>query len=127
MTKTYPSIPNGHEQLQLLTSFPNDNSKHIDYVLDYKLHDEDEFDHKKSKKEKVRQAFLKALESSAFVIQRMEEKSKVGGATQVFVLLSCSTERLLQEAETIRLEMCLKNVTKNTKKIVFSCVLMTKP
>jgi uncharacterized protein YtpQ (UPF0354 family) len=92
---------------QLLTSFPNQNEKLIDYVLVYdKL---DESHHTKSQSKLIaRRAFFDKLKEEKFSIYEIEHKCE--NKTKIYALLNCSTERLLEEAELIRLEMILKNV-----------------
>jgi len=93
--------------LQLLTSFPNQNEKLIDYVLVYdKL---DETQHTKSQSKLIaRRAFFDKLKEEKFSIYEIEHKCE--NKTKIYALLNCSTERLLEEAELVRLEMILKNV-----------------
>ena len=91
--------------LQILTSFPNQNEKHIDYVICYKKIDESvQIDEESHKKGLARQAFFKKLKEEKFDIHEIVHKK------MVFVLLHCQMERLLEEAEMIRLEMKLKDV-----------------
>ena len=95
---------------QLLTSFPNRNDKHIDYVIVYDKLDENEFyTFDNQQKHAVRRAFFDRLTGESFDIYQIEHKKC--NRTKVFTLLHCSTERLLEEAELIRLEMILKNVS----------------
>jgi hypothetical protein len=95
---------------QLLTSFPNRNDKHIDFVLVYDKLEATNFDTFENKQKwTVRRAFfdrLRAEKIDTYVI----EQSKYN-KTRMFALLSCSKERLLEEAELIRLELTLKNVS----------------
>ena len=102
--------------MQSLTSFPNQNDKHIDFVL---VHEKPAlFDNESSighKKETARQAFFAALKAEKFDIFDIEDKHE--GKIVVYSLLHCSVERLLEEAELTRLEMVLKNVNILMKKI----------
>ena len=102
---------------QLLTSFPNRNDKHIDYVLVYdKLEGTnlDTFENKQ--KWTVRRAFFDRLRAERFDTYVIEQNKY--NKTRVFALFSCSKERLLEEAELVRLELTLKNVS-CCKKFVF--------
>ena len=95
---------------QLLTSFPNRNDKNIDYVLVYDKLEVTNFDTFENKQKwTVRRAFfdrLRAEKIDTYVIEQNKYNK-----TLVFALLSCSKERLLEEAELIRLELTLKNVS----------------
>ena len=94
---------------QLLTSFPNRNDKHIDYVIVYdKLEETDFYTLENQQKRVVRRAFFEKLRAENFEIYEIEHKKY--NRTRVFTLLNCSIERLLEEAELIRLEMTLKDV-----------------
>ena len=113
-----------NDHSQILTSFPNQNNKHIDYVLVYEkfqfFTDEDikcAKDLSNFRKTTGREAFFKALKAEQFEIYEIEQK--LDEKILVFSLLNCSTERLLDEAELTRHEMVLKNVNcKNIGKIV---------
>ena len=109
MAKIAPSktIVIGDSPNQLLTSFPNDNKKHIDFVLVYEKAREKKTENYE-KKELVRKAFFEELNRQGFAIYEIEYEEKKRKVS--FVLLNCSNERLLEEAELIRLEMILKNV-----------------
>jgi hypothetical protein len=92
---------------QLHTSFPNQNSKHIDYVLTYKynLHSSQaEF----NKNDLVRKSFIDRLRSEGLEVEflRYKEKNNV----TVFVLLHCPVERLLIEAERLKFQIPIKQV-----------------
>jgi hypothetical protein len=94
---------------QILTSFPNSNAKHIDYVIAYKEGNNDDPD-KKAEIESMRNAFFEALVNETIDISyiRFEKNEQI----QVYALLHCPVERLLKEAEAMKLEMKLKNVKK---------------
>jgi hypothetical protein len=93
----------------ILTSFPDDNSKHIDYIITYKkLNDKDD---DKGRIEKLRDQFFKKLIRESFDIYYLDlNLSRKNKSNVVFALLHCPNERLLKEAEIVRLEMKLKNV-----------------
>jgi hypothetical protein len=102
---TNQRIVNTHPQLP--TSFPNQNSKHIDYVLTYKYNlngNQTEF----NKNELVRRSFLDRLRGEGLEIEflRYKEKNNVN----VFALLHCPVERLLIEAERLKFQMPIKQV-----------------
>ena len=97
---------------QLLTSFPNLNDKHIDYVIVYEKIEESKANESDNvKKTLARQAFFEKLKSEKIDIYEMESKEK--NKTFIFVLLHCPVERLFEEAELTRLEMVLKDVIWN--------------
>lgn len=95
---------------QILTSFPNDNSKHIDYVLIYRdLNDTGNDDDFRFKCRNSRKKFFDRLAAESFEIYNIDvNRSK---STYTYVLLHCKTDRLLMEAEHINLEMKLKTVS----------------
>ena len=91
---------------QLLTSFPNQNNKLIDYVIVYEKNDHENHEHYQRKE--IQKAFFNKLKSQGFEIYELEHKH--GEKNVIFALLNCSMDRLLEEAELSRLEMMLKNV-----------------
>jgi len=99
---------NSEFNYQLLTSFPNDNTKHIDYVIAFEKIDENSTDSKIQEKNLVRKSFFDKLKEENFHIYEIESVSD--SKTLIYCLLNCSKERLLKEAELTRLEMTLKNV-----------------
>ena len=93
---------------QSLNYFPNNNKKHIDYVIYYK-----ETPHINSCKEKVqfRTKFFKQLMEEDFDFYYLKQKDVDDeNVTHVYVLLNCSLERLMDEAERMEIEMPLKPV-----------------
>jgi hypothetical protein len=96
---------------QVLTSLPNANDKHIDYVLVYRnIADDDTKINRRFKRKCIenRKRFFERLEKETFEIKKIQmddEKNEF-----VYALLHCSTERLLKEAEYTNLEMKLKKV-----------------
>jgi hypothetical protein len=96
---------------QILTSFPNANSKIIDCVLVYeKLADKNAEDEQSQRKTLAREAFFSVLKKEKIDYYEIEHSHN--GNIIVFVLLNCSTDRLLEEAELTRHDMTLKNVMK---------------
>lgn len=93
---------------QILTSFPNANDKHIDYVLVYKKFPDKENSRFKKKCNENRQKFFERLENETIEVYNIEKKNEKDEF--VYALLHCSTERLLKEAEYLNLEMKLKPV-----------------
>ena len=93
---------------QILTSFPNANDKHIDYVLVYRRFPDEESNRFKKKCLENRQKFFERLENETIEVYDIEMKNEKDEF--VYALLHCSTERLLKEAEYINLEMKLKSV-----------------
>ena len=94
---------------QNLTSFPNQNKKHIDYVLVYEEENEEKKNETEENKEIIREAFLKALEGESFDIYKLEHE--IDSKKIVYVLLNCNEERLLEEAEITKIQMTLKQVS----------------
>jgi hypothetical protein len=94
------------EEPQILTSFPNNNSKHIDYVIKYE--ERTISDHKQLEHESYRKLFFDEIKKQSIEIYPLEVKSH--GKRHIYALLHCPMERLLVEAETIKLEMNLKTV-----------------
>ena len=95
-------------ELQKFCSFPNDNSKIIDYIIVYEDFDGDTTDPAKIKILKKRKEFFKQLKVESFELYDLQNEHD--GKKTTFTLLHCPVERLLQEAENFRLEMRLKNV-----------------
>ncbi len=113
---------------QICTSFPNDNSKHIDFVIHMRdktekiIHlkentDEiineggkfsvDEINAYFSKLE-AREAMMKEIRQEGIEIYEYPPFEK-GASTHRYILLNCPNERLLKEAEEIKLQVKLKN------------------
>ena len=92
--------------VQACTSFPNNNKKHIDFVLTYqeKLANEDENDEKEMS---IREEFFTQLTIEKVESFEIEYENK-DGVRKIMKLLHCPLERLLIEAEKINLEMPLK-------------------
>ena len=80
-----------------LNSFPSDKTKHIDYVIYYKDNSEKEVI-------KKRIAFKSLLENEEFKIEHLQDKRN----KRNFWLLNCSLERLMNQAERMKLEYPLK-------------------
>ena len=93
-------------EAQNLTSFPNQNRKHIDYVL---VFEEEKPSAEEEIKKAIRQAFNEALKNESFEIYRIEHACD--NKKLIFILLNCPDERLLDEAEIMKIQMTLKNVS----------------
>ena len=93
-----------------LNYFPNDQTKHIDYVIQFKDNAETdanpEFD-------RIRKKFIDQLvEKEKFEIQKIvKKKDNPQNTKSTYLLLHCSLERLMEEAERMRLELPLKNAS----------------
>ncbi len=99
------SQSNFNKKLQILTSFPGDNTKHIDFVIVYdELEETPENELTLTKQIE----FFAELKKESFEIYNID--STVNGEKCSYALLHCSTERLLKEAENIRLKLKIKNV-----------------
>ena len=91
-----------------LTSLPNANDKHIDYVIAYRVLDENESERNATIVE-MREAFFDELKrQQSFEIHNVEYTNEK--RTYVYALLHCPHERLLKEAQTMRLELRLKRI-----------------
>lgn len=92
--------------LQMSSRFPNDNLKHIDYVIKYE--EKEPEDHEQLEHESYRKLFFDEIKNQSIQIYLLEVKSQ--GKRYIYALLHCPIERLLAEAEAIKLEMNLKTV-----------------
>lgn len=100
--------PANIKRFQITTSFPNYNSKHIDYVIIYK-YDQDNVDDKEiRKKNEIRKEFFKHLELEEHIQVYYLRFSK-DDEVHVYALLHAPMERLLEEAEKVKLQMRLNN------------------
>jgi hypothetical protein len=92
-----------------LNYFPNDQTKHIDYVIFYK--DTPKTD-KNIEIKQMRNKFIKQLKMrEGFQIQKITRKrTKIENSRSNYLLLNCSLERLMTEAERMHLELPLKDV-----------------
>ena len=90
-----------------LNYFPNDQTKHIDYVIHYKQTDKTERD---IELKKSRNKFITQLKvREGFEIHKIIKiKDKPENSKSIYLLLNCSLERLMQEAERMHLELPLK-------------------
>ena len=105
-----------HKKQQILTSFPKDNEKHIDFVIVY-----DELEETPENEQcLIKQIeFFTELKKESFAIYNIGPT--VNGEKRSYALLHCGTERLLKEAENIRLKMKIKDV-KNSKYCRSKCL-----
>jgi hypothetical protein len=87
---------------QIVTSFPNQNDKHIDYVITYKYSDNDNPTELK-KNELVRKSFLDCLREQEIEIKYIQFRAK--NEHIVYILLHCPMHRLFLEAEKMKHEM----------------------
>ena len=86
-----------------LNYFPDDQKRYIDYVIYY----EENADTTEECKKK-RNAYNLKLISEGFKIKVLQEKSKKSKI--YFLLLNCSLDRLMIEAERLKIEIPLKSV-----------------
>ncbi len=108
------SIPENHSNQsshQCLTSFPDENHKHIDYVIVYQEFNEQELKDSKKKSliKKNQDLFFQKLQKETFEIYDVPFKNEKGQSF-VYSLLHCPTDRLLEQIEDLSFEMKLKNV-----------------
>jgi ribosomal protein L21 len=99
------------KDIQKLNCFPNDNTKHIDYVIMHKYSKKDKENEKFAAKDAIRKEFIERVKGSKIDVYTIRKKD--GDDRTVFYLLSCSMDRLLDEAETVELQMKLANVYQN--------------
>jgi hypothetical protein len=98
------------DQIQNITSFPNDNSKHIDYVIVYKF-DPNNPDSEALEKDEMRKAFFRNLKYEGIQIYFI--KFNADQEVHVYALLHAPLDTLLKEAERFNLQMRLNNVCIN--------------
>jgi hypothetical protein len=86
-----PSHLNIFEKIKL-NYFPNDQTKHIDYVIYY--NDSPETD-RNPKIKKIREKFIKQLtEKENFEIEKIvKNKDKPANSKSIYLLLNCSLDR----------------------------------
>ncbi len=93
---------------QILTSFPNLNNKHIDYVIVFEVLPATP---ENSECILKRKEFFDELCKESFEIFNL--KITENDKRFIYSLLHCKTERLLEEAEVLHLKMKLKKVKLN--------------
>lgn len=100
---------NDNNEQQLLTHYPDDNLKKIDYIIKFKPPKRVEVQYRI-------EAFFKEIISHQIQVKYLNVrnikniKDNENNDDFTYALLHCPLERLLIEAETIRLEMDLKKV-----------------
>ncbi len=102
----------------LLNYFPDDQSKYNDYVIYYEENEKTTLEFRKKLN-----SFKIKLINEGFKIKILEDKN--GKKKSNYLLLHCSPERLMIEAERLELDVPLKNVRKlvgfiNKQKIIYS-------
>ena len=107
---------NLNEQHQFLTSLPNDNSKKIDYIIKYKQQTSAEHKFKID-------AFFNDIKNKVSQIEIVHlNVDKNDNKKYTYALLHFPLDRLLDEAETIKLELNLKQVQKKKDLFLFRCI-----
>ena len=107
---------------QSLTCFPNQNHKHIDYVIAYK-YNESEKNHKEFiRKEIVRRIFFDRLREETLELEFLafKEDKKI----QVYILIHCPMERLFIEAEKLKHQCRLNSVSMKNLFLSFSFLFL---
>lgn len=99
---------NNDNEQQLLTHYPDDNLKQIDYIIKFKPPKRIEVQYRI-------EAFFKEIISHQIQVKYLNVRNiqNIKGENNddfTYALLHCPLERLLIEAETIKLEMDLKKV-----------------
>jgi hypothetical protein len=95
------------EDKQLLNYFPTNPNKHIDFVIYYKETTETQ---NSREIKKFRSKFFKKLKQEDFDLCYIKQRD-TESLTYVYVLLCCSLDRLMDEAERMQLELPLKPVS----------------
>ena len=95
-------------ELQVLTCFPNDNSKEIDYVIYYQYGLGDQTKEEFLQKEKIREQYLARLKEESLETYKLSYNDD--NDMKVFILIHCPIDRLLAEAERVKLDMKINNV-----------------
>lgn len=102
-----------------LNYFPNDPTKHIDYVLYYQ---HDKSNKKHDRLNDLRNNFLSKLVQEGFEIYKLKKPQSDSQVCSTYVLLNCSLDRLMEEAERVCLEVSLKedylNEIKNEETLI---------
>jgi hypothetical protein len=99
---------------QIGNYFPNTTDHHTDYVIYYQTHEQHHMhlynnNFAEQEVDKVREMFFRVLvDDYKFKVHRISYKYHE--FTDNYVLLSCSTDHLMREAERIKLELKLKTV-----------------
>ena len=99
---------NNDNEQQLLTYYPDDNLKQIDYIIKFKPPKRIEVQYRI-------EAFFKEIISHQIQVKYLNVRNIQNIKDEnnddfTYALLHCPLERLLIEAETIKLEMDLKKV-----------------
>jgi hypothetical protein len=96
---------NNDNEQQLLTHYPDDNLKQIDYIIKFKPPKRIEVQYRI-------EAFFKEIISHQIQVKYLNVRNikNENNDDFTYALLHCPLERLLIEAETIKLEMDLKKV-----------------
>ena len=94
-----------------LNYFPNDQKKHIDYVIQFKDGPGTDPDQNPEYR-RIRQKFINQLiENEKFEIETIvKKKDHPQNTKSTYLLLNCPLERLMAEAERMKMEIPLKNV-----------------
>jgi hypothetical protein len=95
---------NKGQQIQITTNFPNEN-KRIDYVIAYKVGEEKD---NPAFVNAIREEFFQKLRQENVQVKLVEFKDEKENL--VFALLNCSNERLMIEAEKIKLAVQINKV-----------------
>jgi hypothetical protein len=91
--------------VQITTSFPNQNEKQIDYVIVYK---DNENNKNLEYKDAVREEFFQKLRQENVEVNLIEFKTD--NEIHVYAIIHCSNERLMLEAEKIKLPVQINSV-----------------
>ena len=96
---------NTASKIQITTNFPNENEKRIDYVIVYKIGDEKSNDNFINA---IREEFFQKLRQENVEIKRIEFKNEKQNL--IYAILHCPNERLMIEAEKIKLAVRINKV-----------------
>ena len=107
-TKTNNTSPLLKDKINL-NYLPNDQKKHIDYVIQFK-DDEDNFEnlmHRRTRNKFIKQLIIRERFE---IYQIVKKKTKPINTKSTYLLLHCPLDRLMEEAERMHLELPLKDV-----------------
>jgi hypothetical protein len=96
---------NKTSKIQITTNFPNENEKRIDYVIVYKIGDEKSNDNFINA---IRAEFFQKLRQENVEIKQIEFKNEKQNL--IYAILHCPNERLMIEAEKIKLAVRINKV-----------------
>ena len=92
--------------IQITTSYPNENEKQIDFVIVYK---DDDKNKNIAYKMQVREEFFQKLRQENIEVKVIEFKTE--NENHTYALINCPNERLMIQAEKMKLRMPINPVS----------------